>query len=122
MSKLVHPSFTYHEAWGSQMLNSEMQGGGSKKCQAAIMGLTKLLEALELVMLPVQYMAALLALLRSPQEILLVRVLRLFESYLPKASSPEEVDTAMKFCELVRPSSLPLEQSKSQVAERFVSD
>lgn len=83
-----------------QLLGPKAQDGG-KIVQAAVSGVVALLEALEAVMQPANYLAALLQLLQSPTSALVPRVVRLFESSLSKATDAPAVDAAMQFCQQV---------------------
>ena len=81
-----------------QLLGKRAQEEGSQKVQAAMAGVTALLEALEQVMEPGHYIQALLVLLQEPQEALIPRVVRLFEASISKATDAPTVQAAMQFC------------------------
>ena len=66
-------------------------------------GVVALLEALEQVMQPGQYMQALLVLLQEPQEGLVPRIVRLYEASLSKSTDAPTIEAAMQFCNQVDP-------------------
>ena len=84
-----------------QLWGKRAQGEGSKKVQTAMTGVMALVEALEGVMQPGQYMQALLTLLQEPQEALVPRVVRLYEASLSKATDAPTIKAAMQFCDKV---------------------
>lgn len=76
-----------------------MQGTGSGHARAAVASLTSLLEALESVLQPAQYLQGLVQLLsESQQDTLIPRIMRLYEVSLLKTKEPGAVLKAMQLC------------------------
>ena len=73
----------------------------SRQSQARVSDLLALLEALEEVMQPAQYLEALLSLLQNPTDVLAPRIIRLFEASLSKATDPRSAQAALQFCSQV---------------------